>query len=47
MESLKAVIPNLAIASKTAIFGSFSDMLTALLLGVVASGLLRVALALA
>lgn len=47
IESLKAVIPNLAAASKTAVFGGFSDILTALLLGVTASGLLRVALALA
>lgn len=47
LESLAKVIPNLMTASKTALFGGFSDWLTALLIGVAASGILRAVLTLA
>lgn len=47
LDSLTKVVPNLMTAQKTAIFGGFSDWLTAILIGVAASGILRAALALA
>lgn len=47
LDSLTKVAPNLMTAQKTAIFGGLSDWLTAVLIGVAASGILRAALALA